>query len=438
MRKIQITLGIATTVIALNLPFFMGSCSSCSSEEEKADTIVVDTLPHPTKHNIDMGNRLDSLMHSPLRIDTAKISISVYDLNTNTTIYQHKSQTLRAPASCMKLVTAITALEYMGSDYMYNTKLYMQGKQVGDTLDGSLLLVADDDPMFFDFISLADSTKRKGIKAVTGGVIYQLARTDTLKAHPAASPWDILHSKLPVLLKGEKCVKQEFEYMLTCKGIKLKREEKNQGNAEEGKVKRDSSKGEKTLIAETSHPLNEILAEMLIHSSNIKAEAIFYHFNKVLNKTQNDGISIYSHKKKHKAEEFVENKLGINIQKSKLKIDDGSGLSPESRLTTDFFIKLLKYAYKKQEIFDFFINSALATPQNAERQGSLRTRLYEPIFKEAIFAKTGTIVTIGASSLSGYAKGSDGHWYAFSIIGEDTPIGESHVIQESICRELVR
>lgn len=118
-------------------------------------------------------------------------------------------------------------------------------------------------------------------------------------------------------------------------------------------------------------------------------------------------------------------------------INDGSGLSPENRLTTDFLVQLLEYAYHHQEIFDVLIHESLATPEEGPRCGSLMGRMLDPVFRDHLFAKTGTLTTMGVSSLSGYARGADGRWFAFSIINEDSPVYDSRVFQDRICKALV-
>ena len=118
-------------------------------------------------------------------------------------------------------------------------------------------------------------------------------------------------------------------------------------------------------------------------------------------------------------------------------INDGSGLSPENRLTAEFLVQLLEYAYRKEEIFDVLIHESLATPEEGPRSGSLTGRMMEPVFRDRIFAKTGTLTTLGVSSLSGYAQGADGRWFAFSIINEGNPIYNSRLFQDRICKALV-
>ena len=38
----------------------------------------------------------------------------------------------------------------------------------------------------------------------------------------------------------------------------------------------------------------------------------------------------------------------------------------------------------------------------------------------------------------GYAHGRNGHWYAFAIINRDSPVGESRLYQDMLCKVLVK
>lgn len=415
--------------IALHATLSMMCSCGCSSShgDGEGDTVVAVPVSNPTRLDSIIAHRLDSILHIPMRLDTANISVSVVDLSSNTRVCDFRSHQLRVPASCMKLLTAITALKAMGCDYVYETGLYMRGKMKQDTLKGTLILHADDDPLLLDFESLASTARAKGIGCVDGEVELHLARTDTLKAHPSAAVWDIQYHKLPLLMRGEKYIRQQLLGALARHGIRVKESEVTM-----------TASGEAKVIATESHTLAEVLSQTLIHSSNIKAEAVFYHLDKVLTMSQDDGVDIYDLRGSHRTERFVEEELGINPREAHLVINDGSGLSPHNRLTANFFVSLLEYAFHHQDIFDILTQQALATPAHPERHGSLMGRMADPMFRNRVFAKTGTIVTIGASSLSGYAQSADGNWLAFSIINEDSPVAESHIFQDKICKEIIR
>ena len=60
--------------------------------------------------------RIDSLLEDPM-FETSQVGLMVYDLTADSAIYMRNQRQLMRPASCMKLVTAITALDTLGSKY---------------------------------------------------------------------------------------------------------------------------------------------------------------------------------------------------------------------------------------------------------------------------------------------------------------------------------
>ena len=93
--------------------------------------------------------------------------------------------------------------------------------------------------------------------------------------------------------------------------------------------------------------------------------------------------------------------------------------------------------YDNPEIWNVMVDELLATPNDPVRQGSLTGRMTEPLFTGRVFGKTGTLTTVGVSSLSGYCLSDGGRWYAFSVISEDTPVAESRLLQDALCKVLV-
>jgi PBP4 family serine-type D-alanyl-D-alanine carboxypeptidase len=77
----------------------------------------------------------------------SSFGIEVYSLDQNKVIYALNSQQFFTPASTTKLFTEGTALELLGADYRFHTKVYRTGSINSDgTLNGDLILVASGDP----------------------------------------------------------------------------------------------------------------------------------------------------------------------------------------------------------------------------------------------------------------------------------------------------
>ena len=73
--------------------------------------------------------------------------VEVWSLDENKVIYALNGQQLFTPASTTKLLTEGTALELLGSDYRFHTRVYRTGPiDNHGTLDGDLVLVAGGDP----------------------------------------------------------------------------------------------------------------------------------------------------------------------------------------------------------------------------------------------------------------------------------------------------
>jgi PBP4 family serine-type D-alanyl-D-alanine carboxypeptidase len=76
----------------------------------------------------------------------SSFGIEVYSLDTDKIVYQLNAQQFFTPASTTKLFTEGSALELLGSDYRFHTRVYRSGSIAGGTLKGDLILVAGGDP----------------------------------------------------------------------------------------------------------------------------------------------------------------------------------------------------------------------------------------------------------------------------------------------------
>jgi D-alanyl-D-alanine carboxypeptidase/D-alanyl-D-alanine-endopeptidase (penicillin-binding protein 4) len=109
-------------------------------------------------------------------------SLYVIDAATGKVVFDKNSQIGLAGASTQKIITAATAFELLGKEYRYKTLLYMDGKLLGDSLDGNLIIKAIGDPTFGSFRfektlrtkiinDIAYALKKKNILKVSGDVL---------------------------------------------------------------------------------------------------------------------------------------------------------------------------------------------------------------------------------------------------------------------------
>ncbi|HHT9133552.1 MAG TPA: D-alanyl-D-alanine carboxypeptidase, partial [Candidatus Avalokitesvara rifleensis] len=125
--------------------------------------------------------------------------------------------------------------------------------------------------------------------------------------------------------------------------------------------------------------------------------------------------------------------LELGYPPDRYRIDDGSGLSRENRLSPRMIVDILSFMYGHEE-GDVFYKS-LSTP--GDKDGTLRNRLTEEPYRGRVKAKTGYISK--ASALSGYVETVSGKILAFSILINDFKVSNSEIkqIQDSICKVLV-
>ncbi len=124
----------------------------------------------------------------------------------------------------------------------------------------------------------------------------------------------------------------------------------------------------------------------------------------------------------------------MGFRPAEFRLDDGSGLSQENRLSPALLTTLLLWAADQPETVRF--ESFLATPG---QPGTLHSRLTDPPYRDSVRAKTGYLNGVGA--LSGYATTRAGKRVAFSMLvnDEDNPPGTYSMSRtvDGLCRIIV-
>ena len=379
-------------------------------------------IVEPDSVDMVIADDVERLIHRSLLIDTTMLSVDIFDLTRNCYVYEYHSHRRMIPASCMKLLTGVRALKQLGADHQYNSYEYVLGMVKRDTLYGDLLLQMDDDPTLLSFAEFSQAVRYRGISHIKGKVIFDLLRTDTLRPHHTAQPYDITYKQVPLLMKGAPRVRREFLASLRAAGVTYERDTL---------LFNQPLTADAELIYQFQTPLREVLKPMLINSSNVKAECVFFH-----NQHAQDRMAAPDTSLQMSSLHFIQSE-NIYDRLADFVVNDGSGLSPENRLTADFLVQLMVYAYRQPQIKDVLIDEALATPAHPVRHGSLLGRMSAPCFRDRIFCKTGTLVSFASSSLTGYAHHKNGRWFAFSIINNNSPVYDARGFQDVLCRILV-
>ena len=411
----------------------------------------------------------------------AVLSLCVVEASTGAVVYHRNEQVGLAPASCQKLFTSAAALDLLGPDYRYNTRLGYRGKIEEGVLKGDLYLIGSGDPTLGSW--RYDSTKEEvvlkrfaralrqaGIHQITGNVVVDDSRwgTDVLPRgwiwedignYYGAGAWGLnWHENQydlrlqpgkavgdPVRIVGFRNEVQGLQWINELKTgapgsgdnayiflppygtlafvrgtVPLQKEEmvisgsipmpsrhaalslqndlKKEG-IETGTATPGDTLHARTIIGESVSPrLDSINYWFLKRSINLYGEALLktIALEKAGEASTEKGVEV--------VREFWAQR---GIDRSAIHIIDGSGLSPQNRVTTDALVKVLRYA---------------------------RTRPWYPVFYQALplfngmHMKSGSVG--GARSFAGYQVATDGKEYVFSIIVNNYDGSSAEVIKK--------
>ena len=104
------------------------------------------------------------------QLDPQDIGYHLFRLTDGQVVDTYDADTPRIPASTTKFITALAALEILGGDYRFKTRLLVSGEVHESTLHGDLYLVGGGDPTLStnDLQGFVDTLKAAGITQVRG------------------------------------------------------------------------------------------------------------------------------------------------------------------------------------------------------------------------------------------------------------------------------
>lgn len=139
----------------------------------------------------DLTEQLERLQDDPF-LARATLGTVVQDVRTGEAYFSRNGDKLLAPASTVKLATAAAALETLGPERRFSTRLGAAGPIDGKTLRGALVWVGGGDPTFGDgdplaaVGALADAVKARGIEQIEGDIV---ADDRLFSWHPLGDGW---------------------------------------------------------------------------------------------------------------------------------------------------------------------------------------------------------------------------------------------------------
>lgn len=122
--------------------------------------------------------------------------VHVADAASGEVLYALNQQTAFLPASNQKLITTATALDALGSDYRYRTRVYFTGDVRGAVLRGDLIIRGSGDPTFGSMETigrnpLRDWARQLAEMGVTRFEGRLIGDDDVFGDRPYAEGWDI-------------------------------------------------------------------------------------------------------------------------------------------------------------------------------------------------------------------------------------------------------
>lgn len=382
-----------------------------------ADTTAADSieaLGEPAWPD-NVAGRIDRLLGNEL-FNRSQVGLMVYDLTADSAIYCHNERQLLRPASTMKVVTAIAAIDRLGGSFQFKTTLSYTGAIEDGVLNGDVYLVGGFDPRFNsdDMGSFVDGIRRMGIDTIRGRIVADKSMKDADMLGEGWC-WDDDNPVLsPLLISRRDVFVKRFVDRLRDEGVVVEADTvagRQPGGAYE--------------VGTRTHTIDQVLMPMMKESDNLCAEALFYQL----------GVSTGAHPATARDARTVVRRLveKVGLKPSDYRIADGSGLSLYNYVTAELEVMLLRYAYQNTNIYMHLLPSLPV----AGEDGTLRRRMRGTFTSGNVKAKTGSVTAI--SSLAGYCTAANGHVLCFAIINQGIRRGsEGRAFQDRVCEALCR
>ncbi|MBI1931855.1 MAG: D-alanyl-D-alanine carboxypeptidase/D-alanyl-D-alanine-endopeptidase [Ignavibacteriales bacterium] len=149
-------------------------------------------------------------------LKSSMLAVSIYDLTDNKILFQKNEKLLLTPASNMKILTTTTALEFLGTDYSFQTSVFHNGIVMDSICYGDIYVKGGFDPDFTtdDLDSLVSKIVNYGIKEIRGNIYGDVSNMDSL-FWGSGWMWDDDPSSdfpyLTPLIINDACVQIEYE-----------------------------------------------------------------------------------------------------------------------------------------------------------------------------------------------------------------------------------
>jgi serine-type D-Ala-D-Ala carboxypeptidase/endopeptidase (penicillin-binding protein 4) len=164
---------------------FLAACfgSNQNSNSDNANQTVFETPAAPINlqksleisqkpEDVALAKRIDELIEQSEFAD-ARWGVFVVGLNDGRVLAARDAQKLFTPASALKILTAAVALDRLGADFRWRTRVFAAKNVENGTLDGDLILYGQGAPDFSEagVENLAAQLQAKGVRKINGNIV---------------------------------------------------------------------------------------------------------------------------------------------------------------------------------------------------------------------------------------------------------------------------
>lgn len=341
---------------------------------------------------------IDDFRNNPA-VNPSSTSVIVIDLKTGKTIAAMNENTPLLPASIMKSLTIASLMQHTDADDTYDTEVYIEGKVQNGVLQGNLLIIGSGDPTINsryeprspDFLKeIIQALQKKGITEISGeiaieqGVFSGPAQPESWASGDRAAYYGTgVHGfNFEDNRTGKSSVKSPAAVFLNRLQAALQSAGIALGNREELPA------GRTLLLRHKSGPIFDIMRSCMMRSDNMFAETMLRTYALRRGK---EGSTVAG------AQQETEFWRRRGMPMEGVKIVDGSGLSRQNRLTSNFLGNVLKSMAGDVDYASYF--------PLAGQEGTLRGFLKGSDLDAYIAMKTGSMN--GVQCYAGYKLDDD-------------------------------
>ncbi len=450
----------------------------------------------------DAETELPSGVQSALelrQIPSETLSIHVADVETGETVLDWRGDEPRNPASTIKLLTTLVALDILGPAYRWRTDVFAQGELQDGRLDGNLLIKGHGDPFLVTerVWQLLRNIRHAGIYEISGDLLIDDSWFEIGDYDPAAfdrQPLRAYNVAPNALLMNFNVVRYRFEpdhatnvvnilldpaldnlrvdnrlslapgrcrgyqrgititanksldevtlsgrFPSRCEQYSMDRSTLSHNDYVYGLFRmlwRDSGGifegGWRNVVADDSlQPilsfeslsLSEIIARLNKHSNNVMARHLLFTLAAEVNGAPGSEAS---------GKQVLANWLADNgLESDDIVIDNGAGLSRNTRITAKHMSALLEFAWRQPYMPEYLASLSLSG-----LDGTLEERFEDNGLAGVAHLKTGSLDHVIA--IAGYLQSRSGRRFAVVVLQNyrDIHRGPGEEVQEALLRWL--